>query len=109
MSSAILHDTFVSSSLHSLADSDLWVTIPSTSYVVEFDDAVLKRKFLLNAITIENSNVGAVKFKINDDNSIYVLDANKTENIDFIQISKITFLTTGKVRWKALSNCYNVY
>ena len=109
MSNAVLHDSFVSSSLHTLADSDTWVTIPSAPYIVEFDDVALSRKHFLNSLIIENSNVGAVKFTINSDNSVYVLDASKTENIDFLRIQKITFLTTGKVRWKALSNCYKSY
>lgn len=105
--SASLHHSFVSSSLYSGADTNTWVTIATAPTTIEFEDTALERKFILNALIIENSSGGIVKFKINDDNSIYVLDASTVENIDYMEINSITFTTTGTVRWKGLSHRYN--
>ncbi len=100
----VLSDHFVSSSLHTDADSDTYVTISATPTVITFEDSTLGKKYHLNSLLIENSNVGEVKFTINDDNSIYVLAASAVEAIDYLPIRKITMQTTGKIRWKGFAH-----
>jgi len=104
--SSIVSDFFVSSSLHESADSDYYVTIASTPEVITFVDSTDGRKFRLNSLTIENSDAGEIRFTINDDNAVYWIGASTTESIDYLGINKITFLTTGRIRWKALANTF---
>lgn len=103
--------SLVTSSLNALADANNFITTTQSPQVFEFDNTELRRKYVLGFFEIESHTTTDVKFKINDDESEYFLDAGAVEEFDEVAIRKITITSDvgSKFRYHGLSNLYNTY
>ena len=101
------NETFISSSMRSDADAELYITTTEANVLIPMVDPDNGRDFQANTLELESGSASDIFFKINEGKYIGVLSPNSIKTLSG-KINSITIITSGaKLRFQGWARGYN--